>query len=94
MLVLSAYVRAAVLADAVSSRGTIFHTVLIPSAWYRLAAFLILLTPVMSLSVLWRAVGWHTVNGYFIGFFTVLCGIATGAIALRVKPTIGGPVFP
>jgi hypothetical protein len=81
MVVLAAYVRSAVLSEAITVRGTIFHTML-ASLGYRITALLVVLAPTAALGYLWWSVGW--LNGWIVGVCTVVSTWATIVIGRRI----------
>jgi hypothetical protein len=92
MVVLAAYVRAAVNSDAPSTRGTIF-SVLIGSRWFEVAGLSLTWVPAFALSSLSVAIGWRDIAGYVVTVLTLIVFFTTSYILTRLVPhtTFGKP---
>jgi hypothetical protein len=85
MVILTAYVRAAVNCEAPSTRGTVF-SVLIGSRWFEAAGFVLICVPLAALCSLCVAIGWREATGYAVTALTLIVFLSTSSIIIRLGP--------
>jgi hypothetical protein len=88
MVILAAYVRAAVKCEVYSTRGTVF-SVLIGSRWFEVAGFLLICIPAAALSALCLAIGWRGPTGYAVTVFASIVFLTTFSMVVRLAPHTG-----
>jgi hypothetical protein len=88
MTIFAAYIRAAINAEAVSTKGTVF-SVLIGSRGFEIAGLVLICIPAASLASLTSAIDWPSQISYVAATCALIVFGVTTFIALRIVPFTG-----